>query len=365
MLLSLVYLFLPQALAEDFRPTYQFVPEQNWMNESKGLIKIGSAWHLFYQHNPTANVWGNLSWGHATSSDLIHWTHEPFTIPSNNGIESTWTKYAGIPIILAAQEAPYNDTRGLKTRDPRTWVSNLASSNFQGLPYSITGCEEASPASENRVLVLIGSFDRTTYTANSLHALTLWLDHGRDFDGAKTWENVPAANRRRILAAISNSYRLLLFPRQRFLQQPVTELMGVTGLPLALIQNQTLAPGQTLLTSVRGTALDIHLAFSVNADAILSLAIRVANLERTTMNRTASGDTRHNPAAGGVHNTPLRPQGSGVLRIQILVGTYSVEISGGQGEVVISDLIFPTETSNGVSLTATGGAVNLQTLGRL
>ncbi|KAL2840135.1 hypothetical protein BJX68DRAFT_247090 [Aspergillus pseudodeflectus] len=63
MLLSLVHLLLPQALAEDFRPTYHFVPEQNWMNEPNGLIKIGLAWHLFYQHNLTANVWGNLGWG--------------------------------------------------------------------------------------------------------------------------------------------------------------------------------------------------------------------------------------------------------------------------------------------------------------
>jgi levanase/fructan beta-fructosidase len=74
MLLSFVSLLLPQALPEDFHPTYHFVPEQNWMNEPNGLIKIGSAWHLFYQHNLTANVRGDLGWGHATSSDLIHWT---------------------------------------------------------------------------------------------------------------------------------------------------------------------------------------------------------------------------------------------------------------------------------------------------
>jgi hypothetical protein len=43
------------AEAADFPPTYHFVPQQNWMNEPNGLIKIGSTWHLFFQHNPTGN----------------------------------------------------------------------------------------------------------------------------------------------------------------------------------------------------------------------------------------------------------------------------------------------------------------------
>jgi levanase/fructan beta-fructosidase len=64
------------------------------MNEPNGLIKIKPIGHLSYQHNPTANVWGNLSWGHATSSDLIHWTHEPLAITTENGVQAfTGTSY--------------------------------------------------------------------------------------------------------------------------------------------------------------------------------------------------------------------------------------------------------------------------------
>lgn len=167
----------------DFRPVYHFVPEQNWMNEPNGLIKIGSTWHLFFQHNPTGNFWGNLSWGHATSTDLVSWTHQPIAISSGDGIQAftgtayfdsenlsglgspsnapylafytgyfpstgvqdqrlaysldhgtTWIKYAGNPIISKTQEEPHDITKGLETRDPKVfyhtpsgrWVMILA-----------------------------------------------------------------------------------------------------------------------------------------------------------------------------------------------------------------------------------------------
>ena len=45
-----------------------------WMNDPNGLIHNAGTWHMFYQSNPSGNVWGNLSWGHATSPDLLHWT---------------------------------------------------------------------------------------------------------------------------------------------------------------------------------------------------------------------------------------------------------------------------------------------------
>ncbi|KAJ5530536.1 hypothetical protein N7527_003929 [Penicillium freii] len=74
MILSTLLLLSPQALADDYRPLFHLVPEKNWMNEPNGLINIDSVWHLSYQHNPTANVWGNINWGRTTSTDLLQWS---------------------------------------------------------------------------------------------------------------------------------------------------------------------------------------------------------------------------------------------------------------------------------------------------
>ena len=65
---------------EKYRPQFHFTPARNWMNDPNGLLYYKGKYHLFFQHNPQANVWGNMSWGHAVSTDLYSWQELPVAI---------------------------------------------------------------------------------------------------------------------------------------------------------------------------------------------------------------------------------------------------------------------------------------------
>ncbi len=69
-----------QTRNELYRPQIHFTPAKNWMNDPNGMVYADGVYHLFYQYNPMANVWGNMSWGHAISKDLIHWEEKPVAL---------------------------------------------------------------------------------------------------------------------------------------------------------------------------------------------------------------------------------------------------------------------------------------------
>lgn len=65
---------------EKFRPVYHFSPLYGWMNDPNGMVYKDGEYHLFYQYNPYGSKWGNMSWGHGISKDLVSWEHRPVAI---------------------------------------------------------------------------------------------------------------------------------------------------------------------------------------------------------------------------------------------------------------------------------------------
>jgi sucrose-6-phosphate hydrolase SacC (GH32 family) len=65
---------------EAFRPALHYTARNTWLNDPNGLIHHQGLYHLYYQNNPYGNTWGNMSWGHATSDNLVDWTEQTVAI---------------------------------------------------------------------------------------------------------------------------------------------------------------------------------------------------------------------------------------------------------------------------------------------
>ena len=77
---------LQAKLAVDpLRPQFHLLPTKNWMNDPNGPIFWNGQYHMFFQYNPNAAVWGDMHWNHAVSDDMIHWKHLPIALAPTPG----------------------------------------------------------------------------------------------------------------------------------------------------------------------------------------------------------------------------------------------------------------------------------------
>jgi beta-fructofuranosidase len=95
------------AAADPHRPRYHFLPEANWLNDPNGLIQWGGEYHLFYQYNPNGPFHATIHWGHAVSTDLVHWRHLPVALAPEPGTadeDGCWSGVAvdddGVPTLI-------------------------------------------------------------------------------------------------------------------------------------------------------------------------------------------------------------------------------------------------------------------------
>ncbi|MDW8396523.1 MAG: glycoside hydrolase family 32 protein [Anaerolineae bacterium] len=132
------------------RPVFHFTPPANWMNDPNGLVFFDGEWHLFYQHNPYADTWGHMHWGHAVSQDLLHWTHLPIALHEDLVREAM--------IFSGSAAVDWHNTSHLGNRDQppliAAYTEHTKHEQAQCLAYSTDRGRTWTPFAENPVIAI-------------------------------------------------------------------------------------------------------------------------------------------------------------------------------------------------------------------
>ncbi len=109
---------------EKFRPVYHHTPAYGWMNDPNGMFYKDGVYHLYFQHNPYGSTWGNMTWGHSTTTDLVNWNYEGLAIKpdawgavfSGSAVvdydnTAGFGKNAVVAFYTSAKSSPWGDTQ--------------------------------------------------------------------------------------------------------------------------------------------------------------------------------------------------------------------------------------------------------------
>ena len=123
----------PKLYNERNRPQFHFTTRRGWINDPNGCVWHDGLYHLYYQHNPFEREWENMTWGHATSPDLLHWTeHAPVLFPDTLG-----TMFSGSAVFDKDNTSGF----GTKKNPPLVYgyTADRSEKEVQCIAYSLDG----------------------------------------------------------------------------------------------------------------------------------------------------------------------------------------------------------------------------------
>lgn len=458
---------------EKFRPVYHFSPAYGWMNDPNGMVYKDGEYHLFYQYNPYGSMWGNLSWGHAVSKDLLKWEHLPvaiapdalgmifsgscvvdtdntagfgagaivafYTSASERQVQSiaysldngrSFKKYDRNP-VLTSTIRDFRDPKVIWHEETKKWIMILAagqemqiysSSNLkdwtmesrfgegEGAHAGVWECPDlielpvkgtelkkwvlicnlnpGGPFGGSATQYFVGTFDGKTFV-NESPSVTKWMDWGKDHYATVTWSNAPD-NRAIALAWMSNWEYANNVPTQQFrsansiprdlqlyTKNGETYLSSIPSPELLALRGKAQKKGSfkvdrsheigSLLSDNTGT-YEIEIRFKNNNADVIGFQLFNSKGEEVemfynlldnkfVMDRRNSGQVDFSKTFATATSAPVSKEKEYVLRL--FVDKSSIEAFDGNGEFVMTNLVFPEEPYNRISFYAKGGSYNV------
>jgi fructan beta-fructosidase len=245
----------------------------------------------------------------------------------------------------------------------------------------------------SRTQYFIGDFDGLTFTNDHSNDTILWLDHGRDNYAGVTWSDIPSEDGRRLFIGWMSNWKYanetptvswrsaMTLPRElslaetsdgvRLIQTPVAELKKLRQDKQSW-ENLNLEADKNLALEFSGDQLEIIAEFELQSTTEFGLKVRKSDIEETIIgfsasenflfvNRVNSGISNFNEFFPCKHGASLSPKNNRI-KLHIFVDCSSVEVFANEGELVLTDQIFPDPSSKGLELYTKDGKVKLLSL---
>lgn len=143
---------------EPLRPQFHFSSGKNWLNDPNGMVFDGEKYHLFFQHNPLGTEWGNMTWGHATSPNMVQWKQWDHALLPYNVEGKSGTIFSGTAVV------DHNNSLEKQRGDVPTLCAFFTFANqgkyYQAMAYSTNRGETWTYWNNGRPVVDNQGFDR-------------------------------------------------------------------------------------------------------------------------------------------------------------------------------------------------------------
>lgn len=255
----------------------------------------------------------------------------------------------------------------------------------------IVNVNPGAPAGGSGVQYFIGTFDGRRFINDNPPAKALFADYGKDFYAAVTWFGMPKTSAPvwigwmmnweyanedpsevwRGAMSLPRTLSLRKFPEGiRLIQQPFVSTR-IARKPKQQLSGEGVESVNSFLPRLIANAetVDIDVEFEIGPATEFGLKLRKGDNEETVVgydvkkqelfiDRTRSGRVDFKSSFAGRHTAPLKPRGKRV-HFDLFLDRSSIEVFGNDGEVVLTDRIYPRPQSRGIELYEIGGKVNV------